>query len=230
MRYYALALGALTLFFSGCGTLVGANDGSAVENGGSAPPSDDPASDVGSPAPSSDTPASKPPPSAPVTKIVFVTSTTFTGEKVEGISGGDATCNKLGASFGTKKFVSWLSAGSDRAIDRLPKDVVYVRPDGVRVGAVSSLLSGLERPISIAEDGTTPSSGRVWTWTRADGDAGQACKTKSGIGIGIAGVNVNVGSDGKPTLGNLSKITSEWTDAEDGSDCDTLAHLYCFEI
>jgi len=72
----------------------------------------------------------------------------------------------------------------------------------------------------------------VWTWTHADGDAGQACKPRNGLGVGVGGLNVNVGSDGKPTLGNLAKRTSEWTDADDGGgdDCGTWAHLYCFEI
>lgn len=237
MRYSAQALAALAVICSGCGVLVAAPDEPSVANGGSAPPPADSSTRVGAPASPSDTSTSPPPATPGKTKLVFVTSFTYDSFHVNDIGDGDRRCNEaaktsLKKEISSATFVAWLSAGKQRAIARLAKGTVYVRPDGQRVGDTSRFVGkdGLENPIQIDEKGFPQVLGKVWTWTRADGDVGQGCQSSGGKTNPGFGIELDFGGDSRPTLGDMTKTTTEWTELEQlDTDCRALARLYCFE-
>lgn len=170
--------------------------------------------------------------STPTSKRVFVTSDQFMGD-IGGLAGGDAKCAAAAARGGLDgQWISWLSAGTTNAIDRVGHDGRYVLLDGREVVANKVQLSSgaLSTPIDLTEMRNIVSGAadvlRVWTGTEVSGLRSEVDRcvdftTSSSIQWGV--------------MGNTSKATRAWTqapgavEADGGWGCQTKGHLYCFE-
>lgn len=111
-------------------------------------------------------------------RIIFVTSTKYSGDQIKGLAGGDDICRAAAAKAGLANaptFKAWLSDSVTNAIDRFePRNGRYVRVDGLVVAdGFADLLDGeLENPIEITElDGVYEAG--VWTGTQTDGTRGK---------------------------------------------------------
>jgi cysteine-rich repeat protein len=111
-------------------------------------------------------------------RIIFVTSTKYSGDQVKGVKGGDDICRAAAQKAGLANaltFKAWLSDSVTDAIDRIePRNGRYLRVDGLLVAdGFADLLDGeLENPIEITElDGVYEAG--VWTGTRPDGTRGK---------------------------------------------------------
>lgn len=111
-------------------------------------------------------------------RLIFVTSSTYSGDLIKGLAGGDEICRDAAQKGGLPNalsFQAWLSDSVTSAIDRLPHHKGrYVRVDGLVVAnGFDDLLDGeLENPIVITEVDGVYEYG-VWTGTRPDGTRGK---------------------------------------------------------
>ena len=160
-----------------------------------------------------------------VRKIIFLTSTTYTG-KLGGLAGADATCQKLAGAAGLANpstFRAWLSDGLTLIAKRItPFEGPYVRPDGVQIADHwQDLTDGdLDAPISVDEtkvDHFEDESSYVWTNIAPDGglDGYVSCD-----GWGPTGKTGRIGA--------LNTAGPDWTHHSE-LPCAFKAHLYCVE-
>jgi hypothetical protein len=167
---------------------------------------------------------------------VFVTSQTFVGGDLGGLTGADDNCRTLatGAAL-SSSYAAWLSDDTGSPAARFPQDVgPYVLVDGTVVANNwSDLTSGhLRHPIDLTETGGPPpmansvcGSDAVWTDTDTNGMV-------FGTGFSCDDWLNPVGS--AATLGSRAS-TTEWSDgcilgsAPSAPICDGTAPLYCFE-
>ncbi len=228
---------------TGCGMLATISDDPAVDKPGSsgAQRPQDPTR-AGQQPPNEGGGAATQSPSPPPAKVVFVSSTTLTDQQLNGVLGADTLCDQLAAASSNpavngRAYNAWLSDWNVSAATRLVHILTpYVRPDGKRVAEnFAALVAGLplENAISIDETGNTQ-SGSVWTWTRADGNAGTGCSGTNtwgfGGGGGPFGGKEQQQQQQNPTIGTITSAAREWTDAQTTLDCkEGEAHIYCFE-
>lgn len=180
-----------------------------------------------SPKPTS-SPTPSPTPSVVPTKMVFVTSSTYSGN-LGGLSGADSKCQSKANAAGLKgTWKAWLSDDTTSASSRLTHfNGPYVRKDGLVVATSwRDLTDGtLQNPIRIDELGgdmynyTTA----AWTGTSTSGNIIKPnCNnwTNNSSSYDIQGV-----------YGGISSTKSYWTvSAESTSICsNNNVALYCFE-
>ena len=123
----------------------------------------------------------------------------------------------------------WLSSNSISAASRLSHlgNFTLLNKTIIANDWTDLTDSILSSPINIDENGNTISNVAVWTHTKPDGTAveqfGSACKDWTS-------------SDGYPTdlggyagTGGTNASNAYWTYSGQGSDCNNLRHLYCFE-
>lgn len=157
-------------------------------------------------------------------RVVFATTKDY-GGTFGGIAEADQRCQTHADTSQSprvkgRKFIAWISTTGSSAASRFPKGTkAYVRPDGATIAASwTDLTDGnLGAGISLNEDGAPPGgSDRVWTGTSNSG---------------ASAVN-NCGNWKDAQLqgqrGNLGGGGPGWSSIDNG-DCQTTAHLYCFE-
>ena len=161
-----------------------------------------------------------------VSKIIFVTSTTYTGD-LEGLAGADAKCNARAAAGGLPgTYTAWLSDAATSAADRMThNDGPYVRPDGVRIAdSWTDLTDGsdIASTISITE-GPPRATYNVRTATDRYGERnaylGGYC------GDWTIGVTIEYGH----VFGDSGATNSRWTFGGYGGACSSLMSLYCVQ-
>lgn len=168
-------------------------------------------------------------------RVVFVTSMTFTGNLVfhaaslglgdftgDGIGAGDAICNALAQDAllpGTYK--AWLSSSSsaDPESTFVQATDAYERTDGVQIASDWSDLvtPNLSAPINLDENQSSVSD-TVWTATSPDGtyDGLGNCSNWSTTGVG------------NTRYGSALFTDSRWS-GWNVSTCSTGRRLYCFQ-
>lgn len=152
-------------------------------------------------------------------KIVFVTSTTHTGN-LGGLAGADNICQSRALAAGLAgTFRAWLSNSITDASSRLsPSQFGYELIDGTKIADdLADLLDGsLDSPISLNENGV-PVVTNPWTGTSSTGAAYSAdCQ----------GFTSTAGSG---AIGASDQASSAWTFA--GTAACVASHpLYCFEL
>jgi hypothetical protein len=111
---------------------------------------------------------------------VFVTSETFVGGNLGGLTGADDICRKLAVSAGlSSSYAAWLSDSTGSPVTRFPEDVgPYLLVNGAIVANNwTDLTSGtLRQPIDLTELGGPPPLGTVgcvnpavWSGTQNNG-------------------------------------------------------------
>ena len=153
---------------------------------------------------------------------VFVTSVTWDGLQIGGLSGADAKCADVARSTGLdangEKWIAWLS-GPGAAKDRLTFDGPYRLLNGTEIAADKARLSSgtLRHAIDVNEQNGAPMGElRVWTGTEANGNiSGSTCG----------------GWMNDTVLGLFGKVDtsgSGWTQSGTTA-CGIALRLYCFE-
>lgn len=160
----------------------------------------------------------------PISKRVFVTSTTYNGN-LGGLSGADAKCQTRANTTnlgGTWK--AWLSSVTISASSRLQHNSgQYVLLNGTIIAndwnELTTLTSGIiKSPINLNELNSQILSSDVWTNTHNDGYQGQYNDCNNWLDNSSSAY----GGTGR------SDQTFSWT-AYAARNCSTIARLYCFE-
>jgi len=153
--------------------------------------------------------------------IVFVTSTTHTGN-LGGLSGADAICAARAQAAGLSgNFVAYLSTSTVDAISRLGTAEGWVRPDGKPVfDTTADLLDGrIFYPPRLDELGTDVGQVLAFTATYVDGK----------LFPGDSACGNWTGTSGTTTIGYSSG--GSYTFFDFGSvGCSAEEHFYCFQI
>ena len=158
-------------------------------------------------------------------RIVFVTSSTFTGA-LGGVSGGDQACSELATSAGlTGTYRAWLSDGAGRSpsVTFTRTDAPFVMTSGVRLADHwADLTDGtINNAIVIDELGRQPDTVPVvWTGTEPSGQlasSSASCRGWSDASSGVSG-----------EIGVFDRIGAGWSAAR-SAPCDQPGRLYCFE-
>jgi hypothetical protein len=178
---------------------------------------------------------SPPPVEAGAPRAVFVTSTAYTADELNGLVAADGTCQSRAGTAGLKgTYKAWLSTDSLSAEARMTHSTgPYRLLNGTTIASNwQELTSGtLKAPIDETETMGAPpklgatvcgelSSSPVWTGTNADGTSGSGTECNTwGAGM-LAATSALVGS------ANATDGTwSAWCAAS----CLVVAALYCVE-
>ena len=151
-------------------------------------------------------------------KIIFVTSSTQSGN-FGGLAGADDLCATRASDAGLQgTFLAWLSTDADPVGERLAQSTgPYVRTDGAQIAADwADLTDGsIDVPINRDEDGNQV-GGDVWTGTLAAGTTAPA----------ICSGWDTTASTGR--CGDSGSTDSSWTD-NITPPCTTNLRLYCVQ-
>lgn len=161
-------------------------------------------------------------------KRVFVTSATYTGVAIAGISGADAKCaarataGGLGGTY--KAWIADSTATSAPATRFTQATVPYRMIDSKNRRIADNWLDlvdgNLNTGIVYDETGAFVNSGGIWTNVKTDGTQNSAANTCSNWSA----------NTGVPVIGYTGNISAGWTNAGAGVNCSTSNHrLLCFE-
>lgn len=163
-------------------------------------------------------------------KVVFVTSATYTGKEVDGITGANEHCIELAEDAGLDNhvnFKAFISAAGFVPADAeqfVHAEIPYVRVDGIRVADdwEDLVKEGPSHGIVVAETGEAFDEWYVWTGTASDGKMFLPESTCAGW--------TSDSPFSKGRLGRTSEAADKikWTSDSIG-ECDFPAKLYCFE-
>jgi cysteine-rich repeat protein len=171
-------------------------------------------------------------------RFVFVTSQSYGGGDIGGLTGADGHCQLLADIAGLPgQYLAWLSDDADNPALRFGKsELPYVLPAGeLGLGLVVAddwldLVDGaLERPIDVDETGASIAPGQACevddalVWTRTDASAGALAGSGSCLGWSVN----NVGNSG--AAGRIDAVDLAWTAACPKISCARSLRLYCFE-
>jgi hypothetical protein len=152
--------------------------------------------------------------------IVFVTSTTHTGN-LGGLVGGDSICQQSAGAAGLAgTYRAWLSSFQTSANARLIHSASpYQRVDGMIIASNwTDLVDGiLTAPINVNEFGVTVNV-NVWT-----GTSSAASSTAADCSSWLSTASPTGG-----TIGNSGTIAASWSQNTNGG-CNLLRALYCFQ-
>lgn len=159
-------------------------------------------------------------------KVVFVTSETYTGKQVGGVTGAHEKCTTLAMIAGLDNhvnFKAFISAAGFIPADTMQfahATIPYVRVDGVRVADdwEDLVTEGPAAGIIVAETGSPFTDWNVWTGTDPDGEMYVPEQTCFGWSSLLA----------KGWVGRTNSHKTEWT-SYTSVPCDLDARLYCFE-
>jgi hypothetical protein len=161
------------------------------------------------------------PTSAPVYKLVFVTSTTYSGN-LGGLSGADQICQTLANQAGLLgTYKAWLSDSATSVSSRIAHaNVPYQRIDGVAIANNwTDLTDGsLLAPLSFTESGAIVSGTGVWTNSNVGGMTASMTNTCTNW-WSVSGQSVR-GYDGS--------TNGAWT-SNGLLGCSYYLHLYCLQ-
>ena len=166
-------------------------------------------------------------------KIVFVSSTTYTGD-LGGLAGADAICNYLANLTASipGRFMAWLSDSQQSPATRFVKSTgSYKLLDGRTVApSWQALTSGgvLNAPIDVDQNGARHPFDAIPVWTATLGDGTLA---PAGPSPDHTCSDWTVGSDSGifTTVGFAQMTDFNWTQWPGDVSCDTQARLYCFQ-
>lgn len=156
-------------------------------------------------------------------RVVFVTSTTYTGDLGSALD-ADGECAAVAAAAGLPgSFRAWVSDAGTSPAARLDTSFagVYQRTDGqpIAVGWSDLTDGALMHPIALDEFGADVfASPYAWTGTTTDGDPiASHCTGWSTDSAAVSGV-----------VGDIHATDDGWTDL-DLRTCNLAFRLYCFE-
>lgn len=155
-------------------------------------------------------------------KTVFITSETYVGGEIGGLTGGDSICQNHAEAAGLSGiYKAWLSDSQDSPKTRMTQSTVpYKLIDGTVIAdSWTHLTTGpLSGAIKIAEDGTVLTNQGVWTGTLADGTAhANTCGDWNDTNLtGVFGASTYT-------------VHEHWTAFLSTGPCTDKKHLYCFE-
>lgn len=164
---------------------------------------------------------------AAAARIVFVSSTTETGNFSGSINAGEI-CDGLAAAAGLPgNYLPWVSDASNLAPDELfnrtrKPGVPYVTVTGQLVAnQTTDFVNGsLVSPINVDENGALVADAPVWTGTDALGDnAAPNCSNFNSSSGGDSGV-----------IGRTSRSDAGWSNTGTPQTCDQPARIYCIEV
>ena len=157
------------------------------------------------------------------TSIMFVTSQSWAGWDLNGLSGADEKCQAAADSGGLPgTYKAWLSDSTTDARDRLVHSPgFYARPDGeLLADGWDELTSGTLRAFPwIDELQSSPYGERVWTGTGIDGTR---------VGWQWCGDWMLSGYHDWAVIGWSGELNALWTHEYDYY-CPNDAHLYCIQ-
>lgn len=159
----------------------------------------------------------------PPSKVVFLTSTTHTGD-FGGLAAADAICAARASAAGLSgTFLTWLADDTQAPATRFTQSAIpYVRTDGAVVADDwADLTDGtIQNPINVDEFGVPPST-LFWAWTDVDTDGSMGplrnCLNWTTASLGEMGAN-----------GLAGEVDSDWTTGWH-TVCSNSVRLYCFE-
>jgi cysteine-rich repeat protein len=158
-----------------------------------------------------------------VIRRVFITSGSFNGSQIGGLSGADAKCNaEAEAAALPGRFRAWLSDSTGSPSTRFDTSFIgsYRLVNGTEIATGWEGLTGgtLLAPINIDIQGKI-NEAAVWTNTLPNG-------TPDPKNLHCSNWTSNGGTS---TLGDSSATNGQWTAAASGQGCLGGAGLYCFE-
>jgi hypothetical protein len=167
-------------------------------------------------------------------KLVFVTSTLYTGGELGGAEGADLKCQARAGAAGFDNatgFKAYISdAASSPASDEFNHSTKpYVLPSGILVADDwdDLILQGPIPGITLTETGETLDARKVWTGTTVSGNKfpDQTCEnwTNSVSGSGRVGL-----TSAKPDESQQWLDDRQWV-SESSAGCSFPARLYCME-
>lgn len=168
-------------------------------------------------------PTPAPTAAAPNEKLVFVTSTTYSGA-LGSLSAADLHCQSSASAAGLSGlYRAWLSGGSATAESRITGEGPWSTTGGDVAFASRADLRGAPAADLLSEDGAdVVGAGATgpWTGTSADGAAtGQDCDGWTNASAEVAA-----------TLGSAKKDDPQWGGGGLSLRCNASAPLICFEV
>jgi hypothetical protein len=168
-------------------------------------------------------PTPAPTAAAPGEKLVFVTSTTYSGA-LGSLAAADLHCLSSARAAGlTGTYRAWLSDGTSSAAARITGEGPWTTTGGEVAFASKSDLGVAPAADLLSEDGADvlgPGASGPWTGTSADGTpTGQDCD-------GWTNASADVGG----TLGSAKKDDPQWGGGGVTLRCNAKAPLICFEV
>ena len=148
---------------------------------------------------------------------VFVTSATYKGQNIGGVTAADAICQSHADAAGLDgTFLAWLSDSTSSPATRFDRLGAYYRVDGVRIADDWDDLTdgGLDARFSLDENGEEVSD-FVWTGTKVDGTAGAHCDDWTD-------------GDKSATVGRTTTPSSDWS-SQITVRCTQSFAIYCIE-
>ncbi|HVU49323.1 MAG TPA: hypothetical protein VHL80_01490 [Polyangia bacterium] len=167
-----------------------------------------------------------------VPRHVFVSSKSFVGGDLGGLTGADDACRTLAIAAGlSSSYAAWLSTSTSSPSTRFPRDVgPYVLVDGTIIADNwAGLTSGsLQNPIDLTETGGPPPNeglgcnGSVWTDTSDSGD------------LVLIGATCGDWTDenGALSVQGSTELVTSWSDLCQGMGvgaCMEAWPIFCFE-
>jgi hypothetical protein len=145
-----------------------------------------------------------------------------------GLSGADALCNGWASSAGIGgTYRAILSTATTNASTRLGSARGWIRPDGRPVGDLPSEIfstsSGLLIPLMITANGTNVGVKSVWSASNNNGIYNTAASGTDCTGWTSA-------STTDMAWYGFSNTTTEWLDRGTRYYCNSLYHIYCFQV
>lgn len=160
---------------------------------------------------------------------VFVTKATFSGD-LDGTSGADTKCKAAAETANIKpkgKWVAWLSLPGGQTVKEHVTDPAGTLPyqllDGTSIAKkAGDLLTDPGTPLHAIDQSEAKETvtGHAWTATKNLGEAApNGCLAWT-----------NAGADHKGNTGDVAAKDATWTQIDTAETCDTMNHLYCFEV
>lgn len=175
-------------------------------------------------------------------RVAFLSSETYRGGDLQGVTGADSKCIKLAQDAGmdnSAAFLAWLSDGAHSPSTRFKHDfttnnVPYVLPGGTRIADDwdDLLLNGPGDGIVENEKGEISLNVEVWTNTDKNGGIFDMDIDCNGWVDSSLGLKARVGQSGvdkqDQAAWEIWKDEDHWTSLKTVA-CDGKRYLYCFE-
>ena len=168
-------------------------------------------------------------------RVVFLSSTIYTGKELGGLTGADAKCRQLAKTFDPERFHTyraWLSDDTSEPTSTFDhSNVPYVLLNGVAIADNFDglALTGPTVGITITDTYEAIDDIRVWTHTTLAGTKimdDLHCKQWSSDAFDQVAMT---GRNSVPTDLQTTWTNEGWWTRYIENNCNTQYHLYCFE-
>ncbi|HSO38337.1 MAG TPA: hypothetical protein VLT33_37670 [Labilithrix sp.] len=169
---------------------------------------------------SSASPSATPSPASASHKLVFVTSTQYSGA-LGSVKAADGYCQQSAAAAGISGvFHAWISDGTTNAYDRTGDVGPWYTTSGeLAFSQKAELRTGSPATDLLDEHGGPPADAAAWTGTDPTGVAsGHDCEAWT-----------NATSNATATTGSALALDPTWGGDDTASPCDGKAPLICFQ-